>query len=233
MVVIGALVGLLIGTLIAVLLDRLYTGAPLAGPVLTCHACNVAEPPVAWTGFPGFLLLHGRCPACGERLPARLLYLPLLGAAAFALAFLRLGGVQLALVSLFILLLLALTAADFERRLLPNRIMYPAILLALALSWAWPGRDAQETIIGGLAGFGVMFLIFQVMPGFGFGDVKLAGLLGLVAGIGNLMPALLFAAIAAGVVAAALLVSRRASRTSVIAYGPYLALGAYAAMLAR
>lgn len=233
MVVIGGLFGLLAGTVIAVLLDRLFTGAPLGGPVLVCRDCRAIQPPVAWSGLLGFLLLHGRCRACGERLPARLLYLPLLGAAAFAFAFLRLSGVQLALASLFIPLLLALTAADFERRLLPNRIMYPAILLALALSWAWPGRDAQETILGGMVGFGVMFLIFHVMPGFGFGDVKLAALLGLVAGIGNLMPALLFAAIAAGVVAAALLITRRASRTSVIAYGPYLALGAYAAMLAR
>jgi leader peptidase (prepilin peptidase)/N-methyltransferase len=187
---------------------------------------------VAWLGAPGWLLLRGHCRACGAGLPSRLLYLPLLGAAAFALAAAATDGRRLALTLLFSTPLLALTATDFERHLLPNRIIYPTLAAAAALSWAWPGRSAPEMLAGGAAGFAVMFVLFIVLPGFGFGDVRLAGLLGLLAGLGVLLNALAVAAVAAGVAAVLMLVTRRVGRRGVIAYGPYLALGAYWAMLA-
>jgi leader peptidase (prepilin peptidase)/N-methyltransferase len=78
-----------------------------------------------------------------------------------------------------------------------------------------------------------MFVLFLVLPGFGFGDVKLSGLLGLVSGLGNTLPALAIGAIAGGVGAALMMVFRRAGRRTTIAYGPYLALGAFIGMLSR
>jgi leader peptidase (prepilin peptidase)/N-methyltransferase len=87
-------------------------------------------------------------------------------------------------------------------------------------------------LLGGVVAFAVMFVLFMVLPGFGFGDVRLAGLVGLLAGIGLLLNTLMVAAIAAGVGAGFMLVTRRVGRRGVIAYGPYLALGAFWAMLA-
>ena len=87
-------------------------------------------------------------------------------------------------------------------------------------------------LAGGALGFGVMFLLYVVMPGFGFGDVRLAGLLGLLSGLGNLAGALFLAALAAGVVSIALLATRRARLRGAVPYGPYLALGAFWGMLA-
>ena len=232
MVVLGVLLGVLVGTALAVLLDRLYTAAAWREAILPCRGCGQSAPPVAWSGLPGFLTLRGRCPVCGTRLPARLAYLPLLGGLALGLAFARVDGVRLLLAVPFTVALLALTAADIERRLLPNRIMHPTLALALAVSWAWPGRSVVESLAGGAVGFGVMFLFFLVLPGFGFGDVKLAGLLGLLAGLANVLPALLLAAVAAGLGSVVLLLLRRARLRSTVAYGPYLALGAFAGMLA-
>jgi leader peptidase (prepilin peptidase) / N-methyltransferase len=76
-----------------------------------------------------------------------------------------------------------------------------------------------------------MFVLFMVMPGFGFGDVKLAGLLGLVAGLSNTFPALAIGVLAGGLGSLFMLLFRRAGRKTAIAYGPYLALGAFAGML--
>jgi prepilin signal peptidase PulO-like enzyme (type II secretory pathway) len=129
--------------------------------------------------------------------------------------------------------LLALTATDFERHLLPNRLLYPALLLALVLSSAWPARPSFSGLFGGAAGFGLMLLVFLLLPGFGFGDVKLAGLIGLILGFPGVISGLLAGVLLGGAGAAWLLVSRRARLRTAIAYGPYLACGAIVEMLLR
>lgn len=232
MVALGLVFGWLVGTVLAATLDRLYTGAAWRGPMLPCQSCERPLPRVTWLGVPGFLALWGRCPACAAPLPWRVLYLPVLSAAVYGVAVARTDGLHLLLALLFTPALLALTAADIEERLLPNRIMYPTLLLALALCWAWPGRTPLNVLAGGLIAAAVMLALYLLLPGFGFGDVKLAGLLGLVAGASNVLTALMLAVLASGVVAVLLLVTRRATLRTSIAYGPYLALGAFAAMLA-
>ena len=80
-----------------------------------------------------------------------------------------------------------------------------------------------------------MSLVFIALPGFGFGDVRLAGLLGLLgllSGLTNIFPAFIVAAFAAGIVSLLLLATRRIRVGSYLPYGPYLALGALWGMLA-
>lgn len=228
-VVLAALAGYLAGTLIALFLDRLYTGAPVRGPLTLCPDGHAPRP--LWAGTLGYALLRGRCP-CGGPLPARLWYLPLLGSAAGAAIALRaVDARHAALVAGFSLVLLAFVGTDFERRLLPNRLMYPALTLALALSWAWPGRSAVDSLLGGLLGLAVLLALFLLLPGFGFGDVKLAALIGLLAGLDHTPSALMVGVLAGGAGALVLLLTRRAGRRTAIAYGPYLILGGFLAML--
>ena len=194
--------GLLAGVVVAIFLDRLYTGAPLGGPVRS---------PMSW---PGLLA------------PAT--------AALYGVAAARAVDVRhFVLMALFGTIFLAFAATDLERHLLPNRVMYPALALGLALSWLWPGRSPVSGLAGGAVGLFVMLLIFLVLPGFGFGDVKLEGLVGLVVGLPAVLSALLIGAILGGFGAAGLLLTRRAGMKSAIAYGPYLAGGAIIEMLLR
>jgi leader peptidase (prepilin peptidase) / N-methyltransferase len=232
MVALITLAGFAVGSVIAALLDRLYTGAPLRGPILPCARCGTPAPKAALLGTVGWLMLRGRCPTCGARLPSRLFYLPLAGAAAFGVAAALADGRHLLYALLFLPSLLALTGTDIDRRLLPNRVLYPSIALAVGLCWFLPGREPRDVLLAGGIGFGVMFLLFMVMPGFGFGDVRLAGLLGLLSGLANVLPALFVAAIAAGVVSIVLLLTRRTKAGSYVPYGPYLVLGALWGMLA-
>ena len=225
----AAVVGYLWGTLLAVLLDRAYSGAPVRGPIAPCGDCR--GPRFWWTGTIGYLWAHGKCP-CRRRLPAPLWYFPLAGAAASMLIALHAGGTRHAvLVALFASVLLVLAGTDFERHLLPNRLMYPALATALLLSWAWPERSVTSTLAGGAVGFLAMLLLFVLSPSLGFGDVKLGALLGLLTGLPAALEALALAIIAGGLAAAFMLVTRRAGRSSTIAYGPYLALGAFLVML--
>jgi leader peptidase (prepilin peptidase)/N-methyltransferase len=232
MIIVAFVVGVLVGTAIAVLLERFYTGAPWRGPILPCPKCGQPAPRVAWLDMPGWLALRGHCPHCRGALSVRLLYLPLLGGAAFGVTAMQAEGRQFWLALLFAMPLLALTATDFKRRLLPNRIMYPTLVAATLLCWAWPDRDVVGVLLGGVAGFGIMLLLFLVLPGFGFGDVKLAGLLGLLSGLPNLLPALTIGAVSAAAGSLILLALGRTRLHGLVAYGPYLALGAFWGMLA-
>ena len=227
--VLGAVAGYAVATLIALTLDLAYSGAPLRRPALLRARHGGFSP--LWLGTFGFLLAHGRDSA-GNPLPVRLCYLPLLGAAAGAAVAVRASDVRAGLLpACFAAVLLALTGTDFERHVLPNRLLYPALAAAILLGWAWPGRTWLSSIEGGAISFAIMFACFAIVPPLGFGDVKLAALLGLLSGAGHVLPALAAGIIAGGVAALLLLITHRAGRKSLIAYGPYLALGAFAGML--
>lgn len=137
-----------------------------------------------------------------------------------------------ALLALFLVPLVVVSITDFEARIIPNRVVYPFLVLALLLSWAWPDRGAPEAVIGMVVGFGFILFPFLLSRGHGIaaGDVKLAGLVGASAGWPAVIVGLLVGVVAGGI--AALAVGLRArSRSAAFAYGPYLAFGGAVALL--
>jgi prepilin signal peptidase PulO-like enzyme (type II secretory pathway) len=222
-----AFIGLVTGHLLELLLDRFYSDAPPREPLVRCQACRSSIRFLHLLPLVGYLWHRGRCPDCDQLLPIRVLLLPPASALVFALAALTsdewgpaiLGG-------LFAAVFLALMATDLERRLIPNRIVYPAMLLAIALSRVWPDRGIGETLAGGGLAFAIMLLVFIVSLGrFGFGDVKMATLMGFAAGFPAMVVGLFFTAISAGLVAAVLLVTGIVRRGQYIPYGPFIAIG--------
>ncbi len=141
------------------------------------------------------------------------------------------GPAALAAAIGFVLCVIAST--DFDQRLIPDRLSLPAMAAALALSWAWPDRSVSSILLGGAFGLGAGALLVGVGVVFGgalgAGDGKLILLLGLVLGWPAVMSAVLYGVVAAGVVAAVLMV--RKGRGSTYAYGPYLALGGVIVLL--
>jgi leader peptidase (prepilin peptidase)/N-methyltransferase len=128
--------------------------------------------------------------------------------------------------------LLVVLVIDLEHRLVLNIMTAPAAALALAASFLPGAPTPVEALIGGAVGFGMFFIIALVGRGaMGMGDVKLAGVIGLMVGYPLVLPALLAGIILGGLAAAALLITRRATRKTAIAYAPYLCLGALAILL--
>jgi leader peptidase (prepilin peptidase)/N-methyltransferase len=89
------------------------------------------------------------------------------------------------------------------------------------------------SIVGGFVGAGIMFAVYVILPGFGFGDVKLGALVGLIVGFPAVLTALLTGMVFGGIGAAVMLLTGRAGMRSAIAYGPYLAGGAILELLWR
>lgn len=128
-------------------------------------------------------------------------------------------------------LLVVIALVDASTRRIPNRIVLPASLVAVALRAAFAPSSAPRAIVTAALVL-VLFGAFAVATrSFGLGDVKLAALLGLLLGT-KVLPALLLGATAGGIAAVAVLLSRRGTRRDTIAYGPYLCLGAALTVLA-
>jgi leader peptidase (prepilin peptidase)/N-methyltransferase len=128
--------------------------------------------------------------------------------------------------------LLTVLVIDIEHRLVLNAMTAPAAVIALGASFL-PGTPTPvDALIGGAVGFGLFFVIALVGRGaMGMGDVKLAGVIGLMVGYPLVLPALLAGIILGGLAAAFLLITKRATRKTAIAYAPYLCLGALAILL--
>ena len=135
-----------------------------------------------------------------------------------------------------LLVLVALSSTDFDRRRIPNTLTYPAFAVALALCWAWPDRTVGEMLLGAgagvvaamaLVGFGV--LLGGGGLGLGIGDGKLIILMGAMIGWPGVFPAVVYGILLGGLVAVVMLV--RHGRGATFSYGPYLAAGAALALL--
>jgi leader peptidase (prepilin peptidase)/N-methyltransferase len=129
-------------------------------------------------------------------------------------------------------LLLAISVVDLRQRRLPNRLLALAVLLAAGASLVWGQPPPLAAAVGGGAGLVAFWLLARARPGaLGMGDVKLAGVIGLMVGFPHIIFALLFGMIAAGLVALTLALTHSPART--LAYAPYLALGALPFLLSR
>jgi leader peptidase (prepilin peptidase)/N-methyltransferase len=153
--------------------------------------------------------------------------------AVFALAALvRIGVTPDGLLAAGVLCVLGVLAViDCEVRLLPNRIVLPAIAAVLAWQLAFlPERFAEATLAAvGAAAFLLLPSLFR-RDAMGLGDVKLAALLGAALGA-PVAFALAVGSLAAWPVALALVVRGASVRGATIPFGPFLALGAAVVLL--
>lgn len=235
-----ALLGLVIGSFLNVVIHRVPRGESLVRPGSHCPSCDTPlrrrdlVPVLSW------LALRGRCAGCSTRISARYPLVELATAALFVLVTARIG-LTLALPAYLYLaaIAVALTMIDIDVRRLPNAIVLPSYLVGAALfapavlidgDWA----SAARALIAMAALFAAYFaLAFAYPGGMGFGDVKLAGLLGLYLGwLGwnSVLVGTFAAFVLGGFVGVALLITRRADRKSAIPFGPYMLAGAFVAL---
>lgn len=126
-----------------------------------------------------------------------------------------------------------LTRTDLLVRRLPNRLVLPGYLVAavgLAAQWLWSGEPPLIALASGV-GYFVFLLVLGLAGGMGMGDVKLAGVLGLAAGLVGPLAAVLspVAAFVLGGVAGLVTVLRGAGAS--IPFGPFMLAGFWVAVV--
>ncbi|MCL4552426.1 MAG: prepilin peptidase [Candidatus Marsarchaeota archaeon] len=237
-----ALLGLAIGSFLNVVIYRVPRQLSVVSPHSACTSCGMRiqdrdnVPVVSW------LILRGRCRNCNSPISVRYPLVELAGGVVFAGAAARIGF-HWDLPAYFVMLasLLALALIDLEHLVLPKRIVYPSIvtvfgllLLAAILDGRW--HNLFVAVISAAAWFVVYFIINAVSPrALGFGDVRLAPLLGLGLGwlgFGYVILGFFSANLIGAIVGVVLITTKRMSRHQQIPYGVFLALGAALAIFA-
>ena len=228
--------GLAIGSFMTVVAARLPAGESVVRPRSKCPGCgaeirNRDNIPVV-----GWLLLRGRCRDCGARIPVRYLLLEVSTAAVIVGAFLVYDDPLIAgAVAALLALMPVISVIDLEHRIIPNKIVYPALVAfpvyLVAAKFAGAPVDLERMVIGFLAYGGGLFVIVLISRGMGMGDVKLAALIGIVLGalgLGQVAVAA-GAAIVLGGVGAIVALARGVGRRGAMPFGPFLAAGAVVA----
>lgn len=239
LVVLAAVVGLAVGSFLNVVVHRVPAGASVVRPPSACPAC--ASPVAARDNVPvlSWVLLRGRCRSCAAPISARYPLVELATAGLFAAvtAWAAHEG-RWALLPVLLYLAaagLALALIDLDVRRLPDAIVLPAYpvtaaLLGLAAVLEHDGAAALRALAGGLLLYGLYFALAVARPGgMGFGDVKLAGVLGAVlgyAGWSALAVGAFSAFVLGGLVGVALVASGVLRRRGHLPFGPFMLAGA-------
>lgn len=237
----AALFGLAIGSFLNVVIYRVPAGMSIVSPASACPSCHTPVSPRDNIPVLSWLILGGRCRSCSARISARYPVVEGLTAVIFTLVAVRFGpSWSLPPELAFSGGLIALGAVDLERFLLPRAILYPTsatvagfLLLAAAAKGEW--RRLGIAVVCAVIAFGLFFAINFIRPAWmGFGDVRLAGLIGLA--LGWLGPWYLFigfmvANLTGALVGIALMASGKAGRKTALPYGVFLAAGSLFAVL--
>jgi leader peptidase (prepilin peptidase)/N-methyltransferase len=233
--VLAGLGGLVIGSFLNVVAYRLPRHESLVTPGSHCPGCHTPIKPYDNLPVLGWLMLHGRCRSCHEPISARY---PLVEAITAVLAVVVVlvkhsaHDVALGLVLLVVLVPVALI--DLEHRIIPNRILAPAAVAAIAIGLATKPSGVPEQLIAGAAAGGFLLVFALAYPrGMGMGDVKLAAVLGLF--LGRSVAVAVLVGVLVGVIYGAVVMSRAGvakGRKTAIPFGPFLALGGVVGLLA-
>jgi leader peptidase (prepilin peptidase) / N-methyltransferase len=240
-----ALLGLAVGSFLNVVIHRVPRNESLIRPGSRCPNCESAIRVRHNVPVLGWLLLRGKCADCAEPISVRYPVVEIVTTALFVLTASAAAGqhllAALPALLLFVAAGIALAAIDLDVMRLPNAIVYPSYgALAVLLSGAALAEHTAAPLLRAAVGGAVLFLGFLTLAlivpgGMGFGDVKLAGLVGVVLGFVS-YPAIAVGAFAAfflGAVAGiALILKRSAGRKSLVPFGPAMIAGALIAIFA-
>lgn len=243
LIVAFALLGAAVGSFLNVCIDRLPAGKSPVYPPSHCDSCQHRLSPKDLVPVFSYLWLRRRCRYCQAPIPQRPFWVELGTGFLFAFTYWYYGlSLQFVVTAFYLSLFLVLGVIDLERQLILNKIVYPAAAAALLIdiflpppgiidfTLPLPLAGAISGVMGGAMGFILFLAIYLVtlliykQEGIGFGDVKLAGLIGLVTGSRLVLVAMLMGVILGGLVGMVLLLLKIKRGKEAIPFGPFLSL---------
>lgn len=215
----------------------------LAWPGSHCPGCNAAIaarhniPVLSW------LLLRGRCAACGINISARYPIVEATTGLASAFVAWHFGPTWATPAALLLTwFLIALSLIDFDTKYLPDSLTLPLLWLGILVTFVDVEgmplfADLHSSVIGAVAGYLSLWSVYQLFrlltgkEGMGYGDFKLLAALGAWVGWQLLPLVIVLSAAVGSVVGIALIVTGQRSRQAEIPFGPYLAGAGWLALL--
>ena len=192
MVALSIPLGLVVGSVLTMVIDRVPERWPVFRPGPRCPHCEAPIAPRHLVPVLSWFMLRGRCASCNERITVAYPIVEGVTAGAFAAAVLSVGPHwQVLAFWLFFAALIAVSVVDLFNYMIPDRIVFPSLgasfALIVGISLYYDNPRAISGALVGLLVYAVMLgLPFVIRPNaLGFGDVKLALLMGLFLGWGD------------------------------------------------
>lgn len=207
--ILAGIVGLCVGSFLNVVIYRLPNKMSLAKPNSHCPACKYQ---LRWyDNIPviSYLILGGKCRKCKAHISFRYTAVELANAAlwvACAILFWEKSIVLACIYALVFSIFICIFCIDLEHKIIFDRFHIMLLVLAVVVTVLDKYNGWLSHVIGGVAGFIVFYLLswsFEKLcgrEGLGGGDVKLAGVAGLLLGWENLILSLLVATIPAAII---------------------------------
>jgi leader peptidase (prepilin peptidase) / N-methyltransferase len=256
-IILFVLLGLFTGSFLNVCIDRLPRRESIVFPPSHCESCNHKLSVLDLVPIFSYIFLRGGCRYCRARIPVRIPLVEAINGALYGFFFWRFGfTLELAVFIIYGSLFVIIFVMDLENMLVLNRVVYPGMIIAFALSVFRPemtgldslgsgaiiravvpvaGEAAGQAVIsltGGFLGLAAMSLPYIIYPsGMGMGDIKLAALVGLMTGYPLIILALLISWILGGVTAAMLLALKIKGRKDRIPAAAFMVTSALITLL--
>ncbi len=253
------LVGLLVGSFLNVVIHRLpkilerewqaqcaeLAGEPvapdeplsLARPSSRCTHCGHRISALENIPVLSYLVLRGKCRACGTAIGVRYPLVEALTALLSGYAAWRYGATWECVGALiFIWSLIALTFIDVDTQLLPDAITLPLLWAGLLFNTRTLFADLQSAVLGAVAGYLALWSVYWAFKlltrkeGMGYGDFKLLGAVGAWLGWQLLPFTILASSLVGAVVGIGLMLLAKRGRDVAIPFGPYLAAAGIVAL---
>lgn len=210
----------------------------LSTPRSRCPHCGHAISALENIPVISYLILRGRCRGCQASISVRYPLIEALTGLLSAVVAWHFGFNWACFGALLLTwALIALTFIDVDEQLLPDSITLPLLWLGLFFNLFGSFTDLQSAVIGALAGYLSLWLVFHAFrlatgkEGMGFGDFKLLAALGAWLGWQFLPVIILLSSLVGAVVGISLVLLRQHQRSQPIPFGPYLAAAGWLALV--
>jgi len=210
----------------------------LVVPRSACPHCG--HPITAWENIPilSYVILKGACRDCGTRISLRYPLVEFISALLAVSVAIKYGfSTQTLFAAMLTWSLIALTFIDYDHQYLPDQITLPFLWLGLLINMNGMFTDLHSALIGAVAGYLVLWSVFQLFKlitkkeGMGFGDFKLLAMLGAWLGWQHLPVIILLSSVIGSIVGIGLIVFKQHDKGKPIPFGPYLAGAGWIALL--
>ncbi len=224
--------GVCIGSFLNCFIYRLEEGKTLKGRSF-CPSCKHE---LSWLDlFPifSFLFLRGKCRYCNKKISIQYPLVEIATGVLFVLVSSFFSPISTVFLFYITAVLVIIFVYDLKHFIIPDKVLLPAIIITFIYQLVFNFKLVPNLIIASLIASGFFLLIFLISRGkwMGFGDVKLAVIMGLVLGLPNVLTALFLAFFFGAIIGVILMVFERKSLKSEIPFGPFLIMGTFIAML--
>lgn len=219
------IIGSIIGSFLNVCILRIPRKESIVTGRSHCDNCGSPIKAIHMVPILSFLFLRGKCPNCKTKLSIQYPIVEALTAALFFITVYRYGFTpQSFLLCLVHCILIVAGGIDLHTMEIPDALSYwllaAGILSLLITPSLWVSK-----LIGLIILSLPMLLAALCIGGFGGGDIKLCGACGLFLGFQLALVGFLIACIAAACFGIYLLVRKKATKKSIICFGPFLSAG--------